>query len=144
MVIPGRSTLEAACPDAWPEVLHPGTLNVRINPEGRPPGFDTLDGVSVLDTGVVASAFIIPQNRINGNTLCPTPENQRKGTAQVWRADLEHANGCQPCWALRRIGSGYRDVLEVVSEYYLRDLIGLQNGDSVAVVLHAGLTRPGT
>ena len=138
VVIPGRDALEAACPVGWPELLHPGTLNVQIDPEGRPSAFDTPDGLRALDTGVVAPAFVIPGGRIKGNTLCPTPENPSNGTAQVWRAELEHADGCQPCWVLRRIGSGYSGVLELVSEYHLRNLLGLQPDDPVSVLLYDG------
>jgi hypothetical protein len=90
MVIPGRENLLVVPPD-WPTQLAPGTLNVEIDSNGFPNGFDEIgdgDGLRKLDNGQFTPVLTIPREKIAGNTLKPTPDEPTKGTAQVWRADI--------------------------------------------------------
>lgn len=127
MVIPGR-TDESYFPGDWPAELASGSLNVRIT--GYPPEFQQRGWgakVTVLDSGLFQPAFVLPGHAILNNTIPNrrNPSDRRTGDAQVWRATLENAYKAHSCWVLRRLGSGYRDVLELVSEVRIRDLLGL-------------------
>src|SRR5260221_6277831 len=75
MVIPGRGGLVFS-PTDWPMQLTPGTLNIQVNHDGFPVGFDEIgegDGLIKLDKGEFKPEFAIPPWRISGNTLQPTP-----------------------------------------------------------------------
>lgn len=140
MKIPGRSSLPIA-PNDWPEVICPGSLNVKVMEypeelESLGPG----NHIQKLDNGLFQPAFVIPHDRIIGNTIRPILHAPENGNAQVWRAKLAVAQtGIQfPCWVLRRIGSGVAKQLEIVSEDHLRSKYGLGNGDKVFVSLIAG------
>ena len=92
-MIPGRKGLVLA-PEDWPAKLAPGTLNIAIHDGGFPNDFDQLgkgDGLKKLDEGNFRPELAIPPWRIVGNTLQPTPDEPLRGSAQVWRAELEVA-----------------------------------------------------
>lgn len=122
--IPGRILLPNA-PEGWPEMLCPGSLNVLVNrypQEFRARGLP--DSVRTLDSGGFRPAFAIPPRLMSNNKLIPTSDAPSRGTAQVWRATIT-ANGITAqSWVLRRIGSGLRDELELVSSEALRAVLG--------------------
>lgn len=134
--VPGRSALPTA-PADWPEVLCPGSLNVRIHK--YPEAFDDR-GIKRATTALDAAQFIpefeIPREMLANNRLGPKPRVPRGGDAQVWRAVLEVIETGEKlnCWVLRRFGSGLADQLELVSEEKLRDR-GIQDRQRVNVVL---------
>lgn len=142
MVVPGRDSL-AMPPETWPGKLAPGTLNIEIDVPGVPGDFaeiGTGDGMKRFDEGNFTPAVVIPQHEISGNTLKPKPGQPRRGTAQVWRAELSvMATGeTAQCWMLRRIGSSIASQIELVSEHHLRSRLNLENGTPVKVVVFEG------
>src|SRR6266481_9828293 len=61
MVIPGRDSLFLK-PDDWPRQLAPGTLNIKVNDDGFPPGFDEIgkgEGLTKFDEGNFGRALLI-------------------------------------------------------------------------------------
>ncbi len=128
LIIPTKSMLTNR-PETWPENLCPGSLNIGISDLGYPDDFNIHEGVKELDAGCFKPVFIIPENKI--------PTND-KGDAQVWRAKLiiKSTGTIVPCWVLRRICSGIKKQLEIVSEYNLRDTYGLIEGQEVEVILY--------
>jgi hypothetical protein len=125
LLVPGRLLLPQA-PSDWPETLHPGSLNLQVAsypPAWRERGMG--NSVRGLDSGAFRPEFVIPQGRMGNNLLAPTPSKPKRGIGQVWRASLA-ANGCvRGCWILRRIDSGLRDALELVSADPIRTRMGL-------------------
>jgi len=132
MIVPGRDDLLVP-PADWPLQLAPGTLNIEIN--GFPEGFE--DGLRKLDEGKFRAVLVIPQRKIIGNSLEPTPDQPTNGMAQVWRAELQViATGqATTCWMLRRIGSSIESQIELVSEEHLRSGLNLCDGTAVKVTV---------
>jgi hypothetical protein len=127
MEVPGRALLSDA-PLDWPESLARGTLNFRVRELAAPLRDHRWSSIQRFDRQEFVAAFEIPQNAIRSNTLGPEPGAPEKGRAQLWRARLETEQGAASCWVLRRIGSGYTTVLELVSERRIREEIGLPIG----------------
>ena len=139
MVIPGRQSLVLA-PEDWPAKLAPGTLNIAIHDDGFPNDFDQLgkgDGLKKLDEGNFRPELAIPPWRIVGNTLQPTPDEPLRGSAQVWRAELQVAStgDFATCWMLRRLGSDIVSQIELVSDEHLRRRLNLSDGMEVKVTV---------
>jgi hypothetical protein len=142
-VIPDRNKLPSA-PDDWPDNLEPGSLNVGVAANGWPSEFTGVPsgkGAQKLDSRRFPPAFIIPHDKIGGN-FTPTPENPDKGTAQVWRAVLRasNPNRSRKVWILRRIGSGLKAQIEIVSDVRLKDVMSLADGVTVEVEMEYGET----
>ena len=126
LLVPGRSFLPQAPPD-WPETFQPGSLNLKVTsypPVWRRRGLG--NSVKELDSGIFLPQFVISQNQLGNNLLSPTPAKPKRGIGQIWRASLAANGGELDCWILRRIESGLRDVLELVSGYPIRSRMGLE------------------
>lgn len=140
MIIPGRPALSSA-PDDWPEILYPGSLNVRIDDRfGLPKTLAKCAGefIQKLDAGMFRPAFEIRFDAIRNNGLKPTPNQPRRGDAQVWRASL-YLPPRQlriDCWVLRRFWSDIKKQLEIVSDKNLRTDFRLADGTYVLVDLY--------
>ncbi len=139
MVIPGQKALVAA-PKNWPAKLEPGTLNIAIHADGFPKDFDELgkgDGLKKLDDSSFRPKLAIPPWRIAGNTLQPTPDEPLRGSAQLWRAELEvvSTSAVATCWLIRRLGSEMVSEIELVSDENLRRHLNLADGTVVKVTL---------
>ena len=137
LVVPGRESLPTSIRD-WPEALYPGTLNVQVSsyPDSYLDRFGSAD-VRHLDSRAWRPEIELPFDAIVGNTLPPTAKNPDRGRAQVWRASLQRADSGDGalCWVLRRIGSGLHQVLEIVSDRRLREVLGIQSGDPVTLLV---------
>ena len=139
MVIPGRKNLVLP-PEDWPVRLVPGTLNIAIHDGGFPIDFDQLgpgEGLRKLDQGKFRPVGAIPPWRIAGNTLQPTPDEPLRGSAQVWRAELEVTSTGEvaACWLLRRLGSDSVSEIELVSDVHLRSRLTLRDLMDVKVTV---------
>ena len=141
MSIPGRREL-ASAPADWPETLIPGSLNIRIDLGLLPDVFSAIGSgknMKEFDSGDFRPEFEISHDKLMGNSLLPTADQPRKGTAQIWRANLATAAGTDvKCWMLRRIGSSIGAQIELVSEHHLRTLLGLEDGTPVNVTIYEG------
>lgn len=118
IVIPGRAQLGDVAPPDWPQELYPGTLNIKVAEGGWPGGMDASRRITQFDDGsLLTPALVIPQHLIGNNTLSPRGAlDPNRGTGQAWRAQVRRDGGPSvSCWMFRRIGSGYRDVIELVS-----------------------------
>jgi CTP-dependent riboflavin kinase len=140
ITIPGRSSLPRA-PDDWPETLHPGSLNVRIDDRfGLPKPLAKCPGefIDKLDSRMFRPAFEIPFDSIRNNDLKPTPKKPRRGDAQVWRASLFLVPRQLriECWVLRRFWSSIKKQLEIVSDKHRRKEFQLADGAYVVVDLY--------
>jgi hypothetical protein len=118
MVVPGRDSLVVA-PADWPLKLALGTLNIAVNDDGFPEGFEEIgkgDGLNKFDEGKFRPELAIPPWRIARNTLQPLPDQPMRGAAQVWRAELQviSTGRVAKCWMLRRLGSGIVSQIELV------------------------------
>jgi hypothetical protein len=139
MVVPGRDDLLLS-PADWPTRLAPGTLNIQVNDDGFPAGFEGIgkgDGFKKLDDGSFKPVLVIPARKIAGNTLKPDADHPTRGFAQVWRANLQViATGEEAkCWMLRRIGSSIARQIELVAQEYLRRGLSLSDGMPVRVTV---------
>jgi hypothetical protein len=139
MVVPGRKGLVLA-PADWPLKLAPGTLNIAVNKDGFPEGFEEIgtgDGLNKFDEGKFRPEFAIPPWRIAGNTLQPTPDQLMRGAAQVWRAELQviSTDRVAKCWMLRRLGSGIVSQIELVAREHLRSRFDLCDDMAVKVTV---------
>jgi len=67
--------------------------------------------------------------------LQPTPDKLVRGSAQVWRAELELVSTGEiaTCWMLRRLGSDIVSEIELVSDEHLRRRLNLRDGMAVKV-----------
>ncbi|MGA8348743.1 MAG: hypothetical protein ACXWPK_09230 [Isosphaeraceae bacterium] len=139
MVVPGRDSLVVA-PADWPVRLAPGTLNIGVNDDGFPEGFEEIgegDGLKKFDEGKFRPELAIPPWRIAGNTLPPIPDQPMRGAAQVWRAELQviFTDRVAKCWMLRRIGSGIVSQIELVAQEHLRSRLNLCDDMAVKVTV---------
>jgi|GEM_PF-428910 len=139
IVIPGRDDLFLA-PKDWPMRLSPGTVNIQVNDDGFPEGFDEIVkgvGLKKLDGGKFRPAFVIPQRLIAGNPVNPDPDQPTRGFAQVWRAELQVIGTGQEatCWMYRIVDSDMLSQLELVAEDHLRNRLNLSNGMAVKVTV---------
>jgi hypothetical protein len=90
MVIPGRDNLFLK-PDDWPRQLAPGTLNILVNDDAFPVGFEEIgkgEGLTKLDEGNFGRALLISPWKIAGNTIKHDSENPTRGMGEIWRAEL--------------------------------------------------------
>lgn len=128
----------------WPEKMQAGSLNARINSDGFPKSLDKMGksgyGVQKLDNKKFSSLFNIAQQDIGNNSLGPTPQEPERGIAQVWKCSVSVDNSHVEfdAWMVRRIGSAYMDVIELMSDKHLRDSYGLQSGMPITLKVHEG------
>ncbi len=125
--------------EGWPAVMHLGTMNVKINPDGFPQELISHFGsnsVKHFDSRRFKPKAEIPAHAIGGNTLLPTEACPDKGNGQVWSATIIIEQNRMDCWVFRRIGSGYEDVLELVAEESISVALGLEYGDPVTVMMY--------
>jgi hypothetical protein len=138
LTLPGRSKLSKPIRD-WPEIPHPGTLNVRVE-GGFPTEFVETFGrpdVRLLDSRRFSPEAELKWSEIGGNTLPPQPGRPDRGNAQVWRATVCNSNtgATSLCWALRRIGSALSMDFELIAGEKLRDRLALMDGTPVELAL---------
>jgi len=139
MVIPGHGDLFMA-PIDWPTELAPGTLNIKINDDGFPDGFNengSGDGLIKFEEGKFRPTLLISPWKIPGNTLKDDSDHPTRGMAQLWRAELQViATGkVTTCWMLRRLGSDITSEIELVAEEHLRSRLNLSDGMVVKVTV---------
>ncbi len=137
------SELEFPKHPLWPADMHAGSLNANILPNGFPRALDKMGegwGVQKLDNKKFSALFNIAQSDIGNNMLTPRADNPERGTAQIWGCTVTTADKSTEfnAWAVRRIGSAYSDVIEIMSDKHLRNTYGLENGTEITVKLHEG------
>jgi CTP-dependent riboflavin kinase len=138
--IPGHCDFTKSI-EGWPAVMHEGTLNVKIDPDGFPQELISHFGsksVKHFDSRRFRPEAEIPAHAIGGNTLLPTEVCPDKGNGQVWNANIIElkSQNSKDCWVFRRIGSGYGDVLELVAEESISVALSLKYGDPVTVLMY--------
>ena len=135
LIIPGKQNL-ADSPIDWPEEFEAGSLNVQIVefPEALK---STRTRLKALDRGVIPPTLVIPQDRIENNSLRRKFFKPRRGMGQAWRATLYAKSRSMPVWVFRRVGSHMHDCLELISDKRIRNHLDIRDEDEVSVVLHA-------
>jgi CTP-dependent riboflavin kinase len=140
MMLPGEASIQGLIRD-WPEQPQPGSLNVRVDPNGFPARFLKEFGdpsIWNLDTRRFRPEAELSYDVIPNNTLVPRPGQPDRGRPQIWRAYLtkiESGESIQ-CWVLRRMHSKVRkDTLECVAGSRLRDALRLENDDQVELIV---------
>lgn len=130
--------------EGWPCELEKGTFNIQVEKAGWP-DFEGLDfsasGVQCLDrSAAFAPALYLDHSFVPNNTLNPGNKGTFGGDLQFWRAELSIDN--RPdiirCYMLRRVRSGYRDKIELVSDIHFRSKYQVRNGQRVSLVVYAG------
>jgi len=134
----------AALPKDWPDAMYRGSLNAHIT--AYPANLDLLGkgaGIQRLDNRIFAPSGIVPGHLIENNFLIPNERDPDRGDAQIWPCTVEHQNTSVifNAWAVRRSGSAYRDVIELMSHHKLRDVFRLKNDDAITVTLFAQKPR---
>lgn len=91
-----------------------------------------------LDSGIFTPEFDFTHDKIGSISLPPTPDNPRRGHANVWRARLiiYQKNVDMECWVLRRIGSSLSQKLEMLSEIHVRNTYGLPDDNNYEAEVH--------
>ncbi|MGB9153234.1 MAG: DUF120 domain-containing protein [Alphaproteobacteria bacterium] len=132
-------------PKDWSDNMFRGSLNaavidypVELSALGE--GFR----VQKLDNKKFTPAVVIPQTAIGNNSLGPRGNDTERGTGQAWRAQINVTKTGEKAdvWAVRRIGSAYNDIIELMSDMKLRDHLRLKDGDKIELTLFAGDVRP--
>lgn len=123
-------------PGQWAQAMCPGSLNTVIT--RYPDNMDDLGegyGVQKLDGKKLEAAAIVPHDMIENNALKPTTYSPERGDAQIWPCEVtvESTSKTFNAWAVRRIGSAYSDVIELMSPDKLRDKHNLSDGTKVKV-----------
>ena len=128
----------------WPAKMHAGSLNATIDRSGFPAALEKIKhdgyGVQKLDSKTFAPLFTIKQEDIGNNSLGPTSYTPERGTAQIWACHVSAPSASIEfnAWAVRRIGSAYSNVIEIMSDKHLRKTYGLKNDMPIIVKLYAG------
>ncbi len=128
--------------EGWPSGLVRGTFNIQVQGNSWPE-IEGLDfrraGVQCLDrSSVFSPALYLDHSFIPNNTLNPNNKGEFGGDLQFWRAELSIANGPENlrCYMLRRVGSGYRDKIELVSDVHFRREYQVESGREVSLVVY--------
>jgi hypothetical protein len=132
---PDRKTMPDL-PQQWEQAMCPGSLNARII--NFPREMSELGdgyGIQRLDNKRLRAAAIVPFDMIENNSLKPNQFNEERGNAQIWPCEVEVDGTTKTfnAWAVRRIGSAYSDVLELMSPDKLREKHGLENGTKIKI-----------
>ncbi|MCK2151213.1 hypothetical protein MYE70_19275 [Marinobacter alexandrii] len=128
----------------WPSELVRGTFNLQVEKGGWPDvqGFDfKASGVQCLDRSqAFPPALYLDHTFVPNNTLHPGNKGKFGGDLQFWRAKLSIDGVAVPilCYVLRRVGSGYRDKIELVSDIHIRSEFQVENGSRVNLTVYDG------
>ncbi|GEM_PF-1418340 len=131
----------AVKPDTqWLDTIQPGSLNATIARDGYPAALEALGQgyqVQKLDNGTFEPELVIPQNKIGRNMIKPSAHMPEKGAAQIWPCEVENLKTHEKfnAYAVRRIGSAYHDVIELMSDKKLRDAHKLETGTPIKLTL---------
>ncbi len=122
------------CISDWPNEFAPGTLNLKIDtlkwPNVAGLNFQN-EGVQCLDLcPLFKPALYLDYTTVLNNTINPTSHDEFAGDLQYWRAELQLKGQRETirCYMLRRVRSGYRDQIELISDIHLRNMFSLENG----------------
>lgn len=135
----------ARAPSDWPdpETMQPGSLNIAITE--YPDNLENLTGVTNritgLDNGHFQPEFSIPAASIGANALMPrNGGDPKRGIAQIWRCNVENQDTGEKfdAWVVRRIGSAYYNILELMADRKLRDTHNLEDGTPVTLTVFDG------
>lgn len=128
----------------WPDTFEPGTFNIQVA-ASKWPEIHGLDfpsrGVSCLDrSSIFPPALYLDHSNIPNNTLNPNNRGEFGGDLQFWRAliQLEGISENVYCYMLRRVKSGYRDKVELVSNIKIRSTYNLSDGHPVELTIFSG------
>ncbi|MCB9991628.1 MAG: hypothetical protein H6867_09740 [Rhodospirillales bacterium] len=141
---PGSQEINGA-PKDWPgpKQMTPGSLNCHVTDFAA--NFKTAveKGMAVLqlDHDLLRPAFTVPADLIKNNSLRPAPGmHPRRGDANVWRCAVENLESgiSFDAWLVRRIGSAYSDIIELMSSQKLRPAYDLESGTPIKVTAFAG------
>jgi hypothetical protein len=123
--------------NGWPHSLVPGTFNIDIDESNWPviPDLDfNTSGVGCLDRShsfppvVYLDYSVVPKNTLN-----PEKSGEFGGDLQFWRAimRINQANEPLNCYMMRRVRSGYRTKIEVVSDVHISTKYELVHGHAI-------------
>ncbi len=114
----------------WPSSLERGTFNIQVD-ETKWPELDGLNfiadgqGVRNMDrnNNFLPVAYL-PYTEIPDNTITPNVRDYgpHGGDLQFWPAKLEidGVDNTINCYMFRRVGSNYRDKIEIISDIHIR------------------------
>lgn len=125
----------------WPHSFVPGTFNIDVDVSKWPQieGLNfRLRGVTCLDrTDLFQPAAYLHYTTIPNNTLNPMKNGEYAGDLQFWRAvlRLQGIEETVNCYMLRRVKSGYRNKIEVVSDIHFKDTFQIQHGHYVELTV---------
>lgn len=127
----------------WLDSIQPGSLNITVDRDGYPAQIEDLGkgyNVQKLDNGLFPPELVIAQSKIGNNSIRPYAGAPERGAAQVWPCTVEKLDTHETfnAFAVRRIGSAYSDVIELMADRKLRDAHGLKTGTPVRLTLHSG------
>ena len=126
--------------ESWMPSFVQGTLNIQLSMSNLPqplrsaglPGLDLSDSfrLAIYRTGA----------DVLNNTMQPTAGNPRRGDLQLWRAILHNhkTQTSHNCFMIRRVGSGYRDIAEILGQQNFRDGCKFNDVDKVSIQVLPG------
>ena len=126
--------------EAWMPSFVQGTLNVQLSMSDLPrplrsAGLPALDLSDSFRPAIYRAGTDVPNN-----TIQPNAENPRRGDLQLWRAIL-HNHSTQTkhnCFMIRRVGSGYKNIAEILGQQNFRDVNKFKDGDQVSIQVMPG------
>lgn len=129
-----------------PSSFERGTFNIQID-ESKWPTQEGLDftnnnqGVRSMDRNSnFKSVAYLPYTEIPDNTIQPNEQNYgpNGGDLQFWPAKLkiESVDEVINCYMFRRVGSNYRNKIEVISDIHIRNKYGLNHGVKVELAVY--------
>ncbi|MFC1567970.1 hypothetical protein ACFL3K_02080, partial [Pseudomonadota bacterium] len=119
----------------WINVFVQGTLNVKLDPTSMAL-FEVNQGLHTLDINLSHPPHVYRDGReIENNTIQPTNDLPFNGDFQLWRANLMNGRlgTSYNCYLIRRVGSGYQDIAEILGSFHFRSKGNFLTGDPVKV-----------
>jgi len=125
--------------EAWMDSFVQGTLNVQFPTSTLPEAFHA-SGLRALDLNSSFQPAIYRSGAsVSNNTIQPSAQNPSRGDLQLWKALLENhdTQNEHRCFLIRRVESGYRNIVEILGQHHFRSEFGFSTGNRISITIFA-------